>query len=91
MTTQAHAIMRALRRTMLARDGVEGVLTRLMDDVQPSNDDLLVALALARDLPADDPARLRIIALLELALQSGLFGAASRSEPVADDLAPPYP
>jgi hypothetical protein len=72
-TSRAHDVLRALRRTGVAHEAVEDTVERLLNDVHPSQDDLLAALSDAMSMVDTDPAKSRLIALLNASLRTGRF------------------
>jgi hypothetical protein len=75
---RARVILGTLRRTVVGGHGIEEVLTRLMNEVRPTKDELVDALVEADALPDSDPAKLRVIALLGRAIDSHLFDEEQR-------------
>jgi hypothetical protein len=71
--SRAHDVLRALRRTGFAHEAEAETVERLLDDVHPSQDDLLGALSDAMAMSDTDPAKTRMIALLTAALRTGRF------------------
>lgn len=68
--SRAHDVLRVLRRTGVAHESVEDTVERLLDEVHPTQDDLLEALADAQSM-TNDPARERLIILITASLRSG--------------------
>ncbi len=66
-------MLRVLRRTGVAHEAEADTVRRLLDEVHPSQDDLLAALSDAMAMAENDPARARVIALLTAALKTGRF------------------
>jgi hypothetical protein len=73
--SRAHDVLRVLRRTGVAHEAVEDTVSRLLDEVHPSQDDLLAALSDAMSMADSDPAKTRLIALLNATLRTGRFRA----------------
>lgn len=71
--SRAHDVLRALRRTGVAHEAEADTVRRLLDEVHPSQDDLLAALSDAMGLSESDPGRTRMIAVLNAALRTGRF------------------
>jgi hypothetical protein len=71
--SRAHDVLRTLRRTGMAREAEVDTVNRLLDEVHPSQDDLLAALSDAMSMSDSDPARPRLIALLNAALRTGRY------------------
>ena len=71
--SRAHDVLRALRRTGVAHEAEEDTVNRVLTEVRPSQDDLLAALSDAMKMAETDPARPRMIALINAALRTGRF------------------
>jgi hypothetical protein len=71
--SRAHDVLRALRRTGVAREAEADTVNRVLTDVHPSQDDLLAALSDAMSMSDSDPSKARIIALVNAMLRSGRF------------------
>lgn len=71
--SRAHDVLRALRRTGYAHEAESDTVRRVLGDVHPSQDDLLAALSDAMSLSESDPARSKLIALLNAMLRTGRF------------------
>ena len=71
--SRAHDVLRALRRTGMAHEAEADTVDRVLGEVHPSQDDLLAALSDAMSMSDSDPAKARIIALLNAMLRTGRF------------------
>ena len=71
--SRAHELLRALRRTAVAHEAEADTVNRVLGEVHPSQDDLLAALSDAMGMSESDPARPRMIALLNAMLRTGRF------------------
>jgi hypothetical protein len=72
-SSRAHDVLRALRRTGVAHEAESDTVHRVLDEVHPSQDDLLAALSDAMSMADSDPAKARMIALLNAMLRTGRF------------------
>ncbi|MDT7570899.1 MAG: hypothetical protein QOE05_1073 [Actinomycetota bacterium] len=72
-SSRAHDVLRALRRTGMAHEAEAETVSRVLDEVHPSQDDLLAALSDAMSMSDSDPARPRLMALLSAMLRTGRF------------------
>ncbi|MDT7536990.1 MAG: hypothetical protein QOI82_575 [Actinomycetota bacterium] len=71
--SRAHDVLRALRRTGVAREAEAETVHRVLADVHPSQDDLLAALSDAMSMSDSDPGKARMITLINAMLRSGKF------------------